>query len=350
MPSVLADDLDAVISATESLWNEVRGARIFVTGGTGWFGCWFLESFAWANRHLALKAEMTVLSRDPSALQEKAPHLASDSAVRFHVGDVRSFQFPSGGFSHVIHAATAADTRLNDERPELMLETIVSGTARTIQFAKQAGARKFLLTSSGAVYGKQPADMTHIPETYSGAPDPLDPKSAYATGKRNSELQCVIAARYGSIEAKIARCFAFVGPYMRFDAHFAIGNFIGDQLRGRPIVIKGDGSTVRSYLYMSDLMIWLWTILFRGANCKAYNVGSEEAYTTKNLAQAVAGSLEPHVAVKIEGKPSGAPVDRYVPSTARARAELGLKQAVSLEEAIRKTASWGSRNRSSALA
>ena len=350
MSNLLATDLDAILFATESLWEELRGARVFVTGGTGWFGCWFLESFAWANRQLGLQSQMTVLTRDPSALENKAFHLASDPAIRFLIGDVRNFEFPRGEFSHVIHGATAADSKLNAERPDLMLETIVTGTARCIEFSKQAGVRKLLLTSSCAIYGKQPADISHIPETYHGAPDALDPKSAYGEGKRISELQCVIAARYGSIEAKIARCFAFVGPYMRLDAHFAIGNFIGDQLNGRAIVIKGDGSTVRSYLYMSDLMIWLWTILFRGESCKAYNVGSEDTFTTKELAHAVADSLEPHVAVKIEGKPSGAPIDRYVPSTARARRELGLKQTIPLEVAIRKTADWSSRNRSGALA
>jgi dTDP-glucose 4,6-dehydratase len=128
---------------------------------------------------------------------------------------------------------------------------------------------------------------------------------------------------------------------MQLDAHFAIGNFIGDRLHDRPIRVQGDGSPVRSYLYASDLMVWLWTILFRGQSCRAYNVGSEEALNIATLAREVAAALPPAVDVDIASTAApGAPVHRYVPSTARAREELGLRAEVPLREAIRRTHAW----------
>jgi dTDP-glucose 4,6-dehydratase len=339
----LAQDLEHVLANTQGLWDELRGQRIFITGGTGFFGCWLLESFLWANDKLALGASATVLTRNPEAFQRKAPHLAGHSSVRLHSGDVRSYQFPDGQFSHVIHAATESSTKLNEQDPLSMLDTIVQGTRQTLDFAVACGARKFLFTSSGAVYGEQPSELSHIPETYVGSPDTMDPRSAYGEGKRAAELLCAIYHREHGIETKIARCFAFVGPYLTLDAHFAAGNFIRDAMRGGPIRVEGDGRPYRSYLYAADLAIWLWTILMRGAPCRPYNVGSDEALTVAQVAMCVSESAG-GVAVEIaERAEKGTPRRRYVPATGRVREELRLRQHVPLDAAVARTLAWHKR-------
>lgn len=336
----LARDLDEILARTEPLWQELRGERILITGATGFFGCWLLESFAWANQRLNLKARTVGLSRHPGVLAEKAPHLAEDAAITLHAADVRHGDFPHGTFSHVIHAATEASAQLNSEAPIVMFDTIVEGTRRALQFSIASSANRFLLVSSGAVYGNQSAQLTHVSESYEGGPDPLNPAAAYAEGKRAAEMLCSLATT-PRFATTTARCFAFVGPYMKLDAHFAIGNFIGDRLKGGPIQISGDGSAVRSYLYASDLMVWLWTILFKGQPRRAYNVGSEDAVNIATLAREVAAALPPEVDVKIAAAPkSGTAVHRYVPSTARAQEELGLRAEVPLREAICRTHVW----------
>ena len=338
MDNPLANDLDHILAHTEGLWDELRGQRLFVTGGTGFLGCWMLESFAWANDKLGLGARALVLTRNPETFRHKAPHLAAHSAIQFHVGDIRSFEFPSGSFSHIIHAATDYSTRLIDEDPILVLDTIVQGTRRTLEFARSCGAREFLLTSSGAVYGKQPPDMTHIPEDHLGALDTMESRSGYGEGKRVAELLCTLYAKQYGIETKIARGFAFVGPYLPLDAHFAIGNFIGDGLRNRPIQVKGDGTPYRSYLYAADLAIWLWTILCCGEVNRPYNIGSEIDVTISDLSHAVAELFKPKVEVCTAKKAiPGGSAQRYVPCTQRARVELGLRQNIDLSEAIRRT-------------
>jgi dTDP-glucose 4,6-dehydratase len=342
----LERDLDNILARTEPLWQELRGQRILITGATGFFGCWLLESFAWANRRLNLNARAVAVSRHPETLAQKALHLASDPVIAQHAADVCRNNFPQGDFSHVIHAATEASAALNRQTPLAMFDTIMEGTRRALEFAAAKSARKFLFVSSGAVYGTQPPQLTHVSESFNGAPDALDPANAYAEGKRSAELLCALAAS-SNLEVKIARCFAFVGPYMKLDAHFAIGNFIGDAMRGGPILVKGDGSPFRSYLYASDLAVWLWTILFQGQSCRAYNVGSEEALNIASLAREVAGALAPKLEVNISissRSTPGAPAHRYVPCTARARKELGLRAEVPLREAIRRTHAWYSEN------
>ena len=339
--NLLAADLEHIFSHTRELWEEMRGQKIFITGGTGFFGCWLLESFAWANAQLNLQAEALVLTRDPAGFQKKAPHLAENPAIRFHAGDVRDFVFPEGRFRFVIHAATEASAKLNQENPLLMLDTIVEGTRRTLDFAVHCGAKKFLLASSGAVYGPQPADLTHIPEEYSGAPAPQETGSAYGQGKRMAEHLCALYEKQRGLEIKIARCFAFVGPHLPLDAHFAVGNFMRDALRGGPIQIGGDGTPFRSYLYAADLAIWLWTILFRGASGRPYNVGSSRDLTILQIAAAVNRAFENKLAVSIAQKSiSGKPAPRYVPSTRRAEEELKLCERIALDAAIHKTTEW----------
>ena len=357
---IAQEDLDHILAHTVGLWEELRGQRVFLTGGTGFFGCWLLESFCHANRELALNATATVLTRNPDAFTQKAPHLASDPAIHIHAGDVRSFTFPPDDHAFIIHAATDSGGQQGASRALDLLDTIVEGTRHTLDFARTRGTRKFLLTSSGAVYGKQPSNLIHIPEDHHGAPDPLLAASNYGEGKRMAEHLCAL---YGaeaaqktpekvgfvnendseshSFACKIARCFAFVGPHLPLDAHFAIGNFMRDAMAGNAIEIGGDGTPHRSYLYAADLMIWLWTILFRGQPSRAYNVGSEDSLSIQQLAQAAADALHPSLRIHVAKRAiPGAPISRYVPSTQRAQHELGLSQRISLVDAMQRTARW----------
>ena len=338
-PNPLAADLDHILTHTEGLWEELRGQRIFITGGTGFFGCWLLESFAWANAKLDLKAQAVVLSRDLQAFSCKAPHLFTDSAITFQRGDVRDFQFPTGSFSHVIHAASETSGKLNAKNPFAMLDTIIDGTRRTLDFAVASGAKKFLLTSSGAVYGKQPPELTHIPEEYGGSPDLLDHESAYGEGKRLAEILCAIYHQQSGLETKIARCFAFVGPYLPLNAQFAIGNFVRDALQGDAVQVKGDGTSYRSYLYAADLAIWLWTILFRGTPCHPYNVGSAEGRPIGEVAQLVADTIGNRRVQTARPSTGGLPL-RYVPDVRRAGAELGLQVWLDLSTGVQRTAAF----------
>ena len=338
-PRPLPDqDLDHVLVHTQGLWDELRGGRVFVTGGTGFFGRWMLESFLRANDELGLGAEAIVLTRAPRRFADAAPHIAGHRAILLLGGDVASFVLPPGDFSHVLHMAT--ETALGTSAAA-SFATAVRGTERILDLATRRGVHKLLLTSSGAVYGPQPPDVDRLSEDYAGAPPPDDASAGYAHGKRAAEFMCCASAADGGPEAKIARCFAFVGPMLPLDANFAIGNFIRDALFRDRIEVNGDGTPRRSYLYAADLAVWLWTILFRGESRRPYNVGSDGDLSIADLAQLVAREVRPNIPLRVAGAPvPGTTPTRYLPATGRAARELGLRGHVALGDGVRRTAAW----------
>jgi nucleoside-diphosphate-sugar epimerase len=329
-------DLRQVIGATEPRLRQLAGASILVTGATGWFGVWLLDVLCAADDALRLGLRIIAVSRDPQRFIARHKGFAADTRLEWMQSDVRWLEPSDAGFDYVIHAATDTSVKSGADDPLQLFETIVDGTRHAIA-AAGSRCKSFLLLSSGAIYGPGRVTATHFAEGETGGPDPSSTKSAYAEGKRAAEQLGAIAAGTG-LPVRIARCFAFVGPHMPFDKHFAIGNFIADAVEGRPIRVKSDGRPLRSYLYMSDLMRALITILIDGVVARPYNVGSDEAITIDELAHRV-NRVAGGTGVLIEGAHSD-PLDRYVPDMTRMRTELGFAQQVSLDNAIAQTAAW----------
>jgi dTDP-glucose 4,6-dehydratase len=329
-----------MVAHCQRLLPQLKNESLFLTGGTGFFGIWLLEGLQAVQQAADLNLKVTVLTRKPEAFQQKVPHLANHPMVRLWQGDVKTFSFPVGPFTAVIHGAT--DTVAGKEASASLarLDTIISGTRRTLEFAQAQGARRFLNISSGAVYGRQPPELTRVPETYLGGPDPLNAGAGYAEGKRVAEhLGCLYAS--AALSVTTARCFAFHGPHLPLDQHFAVGNFLRDVLLQRPIQIQGDGTPRRSYLYAADTVIWLLYLLYKGRSGVAYNVGSDQDLSIFELAQQTAATLKCNSPVHIAKKAvPGILPERYIPDVSRARQELGLEVWTPFTEQVSRAAEW----------
>jgi dTDP-glucose 4,6-dehydratase len=240
---------------------------------------------------------------------------------------VRDFELPKGPFDSIFHFA-------GDLAAQASAKDAAAGTARIIELARGSGSRSILYTSSGAVYGKIPADVSHVGENYSREAKGLN---GYGEGKLASErLLSQMFRETPSIAPKIARTFAVVGPGLPLDGVYAVGNFIRDGLRGGPIRVAGDGTPTRSYLHLAEHTIWLWNILVRGTADQPYNVGSSESHSIREVAEICGRQFK--VPVQIAQSPAaGAPISRYVPDTRRIETEFGLKVEMPLTEAIRRT-------------
>ena len=340
IPSQLTKlDLDHMLECAAIQWNDLAGASIFITGGTGFVGKWLLESILYANQEMNLNVKITLLSRSIPRFIREFPRLAKNSAVRLMDGDVRDFIFPKGDFTHVIHAATdviAINSALET------FDVIVDGTRHVLDFCVARDVKNMLLLSSGAIYGKQPPMLERVPEDFTGAPEVTNSESAYGIGKRSAEWLSITFAKKHNFSCKIARCFAFVGPYLSLDKQFAVGNFIRDALLGREIQIGGDGTPLRSYLYAADLSVWLWSILLYGQSGIPYNVGSDHPISILDLAMTINSVISrDQQMIKIMQPPAlGAFPERYIPDISCARKDLGLDVWIRLEDALRRSIGW----------
>jgi nucleoside-diphosphate-sugar epimerase len=346
--AISAEDLDEVTRLIEPCMYQWKSARILVTGATGFFGSWLLETFHHANRALGLGAELVGIGSLAEDFELHCPNLVGLDDVTLIKADIRQLgtemasQLPEWAqrIDALIHAAIHVDNQTYDRQPLSTLETGILGVWEALELARISKVRRFLFVSSGAVYGSQPAATEVLDEDHGAHLDSATHQSAYAEGKRIGETLCAGYLREHGLPVTIARPFAFVGPHLPLDRQFAIGNFIRDALGGGPIVVQSDGSPVRSYLYAADLAVWLWTILGRGALGRPYNVGSSHAVSLREVADLVAAVAAPGSRVEVRGTAGPGPLSRYVPSTHRAQQELGLRETVPLEESIRRTMDW----------
>jgi len=310
-------------------------STLLVIGGTGFFGKSILDSFKRGALEQWGIGRVIAMSRNAESLRKEAPQLISTGVELYSADITTTATLPAADI--VIHAAASTDAARYLSRPLEEQRNIQAGTYNYCKLAKtfHAGS-KILYVSSGAVYGKQPEGMTHIPEEYE-ANDLLElpeGKRDYAIAKRDAEKVIINLGQQG-LSVSIARCFAFVGPWLPRNQHFVIGNFIEDGLRGRAVTVKARNKVYRSYMYADDLVEWMMTIAVNAnSECPVYNVGSDQAIMIGDLAKFVANQFGVDAQVP---EITDMTVEHYIPSTEKANRELGLKLQHDLLSAIRYT-------------
>lgn len=341
--TLFRQDLEHIAAQLEGDLTQLRCAHLFITGGTGFFGIWLLESLLWANENLALNLRITVLSRSPEKFLElRAPHLRGRAGLKFVAGSLTDFEFPAEACSHIVHAASETNLEQSSDWAQRHLDAAIDGTRRLLDMAALHRSEAVLITTSGAVYSPMDSVVDNLcVEGPAGVADYASERIVYGQSKRMMEIMTSVAGQQQGYRALIARCFAFVGPYLSLDSNYAVGNFMRDALLSREIVVGGDGTPLRSYLYAADLVVWLIRVLTRGRSGVPYNVGGDEVVSIGELARTVANVAGRPDSVIIKGVPvPGAKPSAYLPSLRRAMDELDLQVSIPLEEAIRRTMEW----------
>lgn len=340
--NMIKDDCNEVIANKISLLSGLKDECILITGGTGFMGTWLVELVAFLNDNYNFNTKLILLSKSAHSFNIKVPHLTMREDVELVEQDIVDVTEISNKVTMIIHAAGNPDNRAHASDPLRTMRVITNGIDLILSAATRLpNLKKFLNISSGLIYGPQPLKLDNLPENFMQGFDCNSISSVYAEAKRFAETICSAYRSLYKMPIVSVRPFAFIGPYQLLDKPWAINNFIRDSLMGGPIRILGDGETVRSYMYPSDMAFWLLRILIDGVVGLAYNVGSPHGVTLKESAEKIASnfSKKPKI-ITCSLNDTSLYRSKFVPDVNLAQKTLGLELKVSLDEAIRRTLIW----------
>ncbi len=333
MMTIQNSEFEFIFKKSSEESSKLHQKKILLTGGSGFVGIWLLHYFQWLVKTKDLNIEVDILARRPDRIKKVFPDYCLKG--RLLSGDIRNYKFENYPYNIIIHAAatTARDTFNGIDQKE-SFDIVANGTRNLLNFASTIYPEKFLYLSSGACYGLASQNTPFINEDCLLCPDQSEPNAGLGLGKRAAEKFCIEYAGSGR-NLTIARSFALYGPYLPLDIHYAVGNFVGSIVDKKNIVLKSTGTACRSYLYASDLIVWLLKILMNGQSGQAYNVGSENYLSINSLAVLINSLSESKVLIEVPATPKEAP-SFFVPRTELARTTLGLESWTPLEIGLSK--------------
>lgn len=327
-------------------FSVLKGQSILVTGGTGFVGKWIAEMISYINKTEAFNIKLYLLGRDIQRFRAEVPHLSNLEFVHLIELDVRNIHDLPADINYIIHAAGSPDNREHVSQPIKTIETLYKGTQALLDAATRLpDLRKIVNISSHQVYGSNDSESL-ITELFTGKVGTNTVNNVYAESKRVAETLCSIYRTTFKLPIVNVRPFAFIGPYHDLEKPWAINNFIRDGILGGPIRILGDGSTIRSYLYASDMAYWILSALIKGQSGETYNVGSKEAISLNELAAKIRDSINRNIEIiSKSSRETYSNVSKLVPDTSKVTKHLNIQETHNLDDSISRTIVWNQLNR-----
>ena len=281
---IIEEDLRKIVSSRLP-WDRLFGKRVLISGANGFVPSYLLDTLIYLNETARAGIHVIALVRDKERAMRRLGHLAGRPDLNIVVQDVRDPYGGPGAVDFVIHAASQASPKSYSIDPVGTFTANTTGTWRMLEVAKDSGSEGFLFFSSGDVYGRLADPSVPANETTFGSLDPVVVRSCYAEGKRGGETLCTCWHSQFGIPTKIVRLAHTYGPRMDLNDGRVFADFVADVVAGRDIAMKSDGSARRPFCYLADAIEGIFTVLLRGKNGEAYNVGTDSETSILELAE-----------------------------------------------------------------
>ena len=318
-------------------WRELDGKTVLVTGATGMLASYVTWLLLYLHEHAGINVTVVALCRNRQRAEQYFGSYVGKPYFHLLIQDVCEPIAYEGKVDYVFHLAGNASPYFINSDPVGIMKCNLLGTMNVLEYARDCQTKKVIFASTREVYGKN-EEAELLDEQAYGALDPLDDRSCYPESKRAAEtLLKSYYLQYG-VNFNAIRIAHSYGPTMQLENDGRVmADLMGDVVAGRDIVLKSSGEAIRAFLYITDAVVGMFTVLFHGETAKAYNLANEtEPISIKDLAHMLAASRADkkiHVVVS-EGGQKGYCAYRRTALNTTAVEQLGWKPLISLKEGI----------------
>lgn len=337
MNRVLREDLESIIGENIS-WDKLRGRTVLITGASGMIGTYMLQTLTMLNDKFKYGIKVIAVLRNPAKLSEE---IKSRDDVTIIVHDVTKNFDIKEDIDYIIHAASPASPLIMQNQPVETIAANTLGTFNTLSLAKEKNAEGYMFISSREIYGQPSEGQEFFFENTYGFVDQLNPRSCYSEGKKAAETMCVCYHDEYGLNTKIARLAHTYGPGMSIYDGRVQADFLKNVFHNEDIVLKSEGTAVRTYTYIADAVAGLFRILLDSEDI-VYNIGNENGKVSIRELAEIMVSIYPERGLKLvfdipEGGTKGtAPYTLGILNSEKLRG-IGWKPKYSVKDGFKRT-------------
>jgi dTDP-glucose 4,6-dehydratase len=339
---ILDEDLRFLLDYKDDIWKKFDNKKIFITGATGFFGRNILSSFYFVQKSSIYNFNVTSLIRDKNFFFD--PSITSSSKKNFNVieGGLEKLTQIKNIYDVLIHLADQQATHEIYTNNKISETEIVMRSKKNISyvfdFIHNNDIKSFIYVSSGAVYDKK-----DIKEGISESDKLINKKNSkyynFSINKITTEKEIKKEFSKTNLNYYILRAFTFAGPHLFIDKKkFAFVDFFYNCINNKDIIIYGNPSSTRSYLYSYELVIWCLRLISHNSSSGCYNLGSSYETTIQNLAIAIKDITRSKVT--ISSNSMFVNKNYYVPNTRLIEKKTGLSQKILFKEIVKRYYMW----------
>lgn len=340
MNTIITEDIIDIISRFND-WEKFRNKTVLISGANGFLPAYLVETFLSLDK--SINTKVIALVRNRKKAEKRFSHWLNNINLIIIEHDVCNVLKYSESINFIIHAASQASPKYYGADPVGTLNANVLGTINLIKLAKEKNVESFLYFSSGEVYGQVKAEDIPIKEDTFGYLNCANVRACYGESKRMGENICVSYFHQFGVKAKIVRPFHTYGPGMALDDGRVFADFVANIVHKQNITLNSDGSAIRPFCYLTDATLGFLTVLIKGENGQAYNIGNpNEEYSILELANTLV-NLYPELKLEVimnnktdDNTYLKSPIQRNSPNIDKVK-KLNWRPLIGVKEGFKRT-------------